>query len=234
MNRNQIKYLAVAAMLIDHIAWQFVPLGSILGQIMHFIGRLTGPTMAFFLAEGYLHTRNLKRYALRLGFFALLSWIPFSLFEKSTWPTLHFGVIYTLFLALLALWLWDQSGWSKSARIAAVIVLCLLSVWGDWAVYDILFALIFLVWHDDEKRKWAAYSMVAAMVVFDAVLSRGSRSLFQTGILVLPPLLLRFYNGSPGSRKPFHKWFFFVFYPLHLLVLWLLAVSFGAGGFLML
>ena len=223
MNRNQIKYLAIAAMLIDHIAWQFVPLGSVLAQIMHFTGRLTGPVMAFFLTEGYLHTRNLKRYAIRLGVFALLSWIPFSLFETGSWPTLHFGVIYTLFLALLALWVWDKSGWTKNAKIFAVICLCLLSTWGDWAIFDILFALVFLVWHDDKKRKLAAYLAVAASIVFGEVCSSGSRGLFQTGILILPPLLLHFYNGAPGSRKPFHKWFFFIFYPLHLLVLWLLA-----------
>lgn len=39
LNRNQIKYLVIVAMLIDHIAWAFVPMASIPGQIMHFIGR---------------------------------------------------------------------------------------------------------------------------------------------------------------------------------------------------
>lgn len=43
LNRNQLKYLVIVAMLIDHIAWAFVPTASLLGQVMHFIGRLTGP-----------------------------------------------------------------------------------------------------------------------------------------------------------------------------------------------
>ena len=47
LNRNQLKYLVIAAMLIDHIAWAFVPTASLLGQVMHIIGRLTGPTMAY-------------------------------------------------------------------------------------------------------------------------------------------------------------------------------------------
>lgn len=223
MNRNQIKYLAVAAMLIDHIAWQFVPLGSTLGQMMHFIGRLTGPTMAFFLVEGYLHTRSLSRYAMRLGIFALLSWVPYSLFEKGSWPTLQFGVVYTLFLSLLALWVWDRSGWPKGARVAAVLALCLLSVFGDWPVYDILFALLFLRWHEDDRRKWIAYAAVAACIMIDAIAAKGNRGLFQTGVLVLPPLILRLYNGQPGRRNLFHKWFFFIFYPAHLLFLWWFA-----------
>ena len=74
LNRNQLKYLVALAMLIDHAAWAFVPTASPAGQLMHLFGRLTGPTMAFFLAEGYLHTRDVKQYALRLGLFALLSW----------------------------------------------------------------------------------------------------------------------------------------------------------------
>ena len=61
LNRNQIKYIVILAMLIDHIAWAFVPLASWQGQIMHMIGRLTGPTMAYFIAEGYVHTRSMPR-----------------------------------------------------------------------------------------------------------------------------------------------------------------------------
>ena len=96
LNRNELKYLAIAAMLIDHIAWGFVPLQSAAGQLMHFVGRLTGPTMAFFLAEGCIHTSNRRRYGLRLAIFALLSWPCFSWFETGHPFRLQFGVIYTL------------------------------------------------------------------------------------------------------------------------------------------
>ena len=57
LNRNQIKYIVIAAMLIDHLAWQFVDSQNIiLGGFMHVIGRLTAPTMAYFAAEGYLYS----------------------------------------------------------------------------------------------------------------------------------------------------------------------------------
>ena len=107
LNRNQLKYLVIAAMLIDHIAWAFVPTASLLGQAMHIVGRLTGPTMAYMLAEGYHYTRNVKKYALRLGIFAVISWLPFSYFERGCIRP-AFGVIYTLFLSLLAIWFWDK------------------------------------------------------------------------------------------------------------------------------
>ena len=64
LNRNQIKYIAIIAMVIDHIAWAFVPLNSVPGVVLHFIGRLTGPIMGFFLAEAYLHTRSVPKLAL--------------------------------------------------------------------------------------------------------------------------------------------------------------------------
>ena len=109
LNRNQLKYIVIAAMFIDHIAWAFVPTASLLGQVMHFFGRLTGPTMAYFIAEGYRYTRNVKKYAVRLGIFTLLSWIPFVYFEYGTLPVVvrngtiiafypRFGVLYTLLL----------------------------------------------------------------------------------------------------------------------------------------
>ena len=128
LNRNQLKYLVIAAMLIDHIAWAFVPTASLLGQVMHIIGRLTGPTMAYMLAEGYRYTRSVKKYAMRLGIFAVISWLPFSYFESGGIRP-AFGVIYTLFLSLLAIWFWDKAKYSVSVKWLAVLLL-----WHIWYI----------------------------------------------------------------------------------------------------
>ena len=56
-----LKLIAIIAMTVDHIAWAFVPFGSIAGQLMHVIGRLTAPIMCFMVAEGYYKTRNVKK-----------------------------------------------------------------------------------------------------------------------------------------------------------------------------
>lgn len=78
LNAYQLKILAIIAMLIDHIAWAFVPLNTIQGQALHVIGRLTAPIMCYFLAEGFFYTRNLKKYICRMGVFALISAAAFS------------------------------------------------------------------------------------------------------------------------------------------------------------
>lgn len=231
LNRNQLKYLVIAAMLIDHIAWAFVPTASLLGQVMHFIGRLTGPTMAYFVAEGYHYTRNVKKYALRLGVFALLSWIPFVYFEYGTLPIViqdgsvqvrpYFGVLYTLLLGLLAIWLWDKGKCPKLVKILGIIGLCVLSIVGDWAIFDVLWCLFLYIFREDAKGKWIAFCCVGFFVCSPMFIF-GWEQLFQIGIFMVPLLIQFCYNGESGSKKPVHKWFFYVFYPAHLLVLGLL------------
>lgn len=222
LNRNQLKYLVIAAMLIDHIAWAFVPTASLLGQVMHVIGRLTGPTMAYMLAEGYRYTRNVKKYAMRLGIFAVISWLPFSYFESGGIRP-AFGVIYTLFLSLLAIWFWDKAKCSLSVKWLDIFGLCLLSVFGDWAIFDVLYALTFFRYRESPREKWLSFGGITLVCCMSVLTSEPMWSgLFQLGIFLVIPLIQYCYNGESGSKKPFHKWFFYVFYPLHLLVLGIL------------
>ena len=223
LNRNQLKYLAALAMLVDHIAWAFVPTVSVLGELMHIIGRFTAPAMLFFLVEGYVHTGSIKRYAGRIALFALLSWVPCSLFEKGVWPYPYFGMLWTTLLALAALRVWDQSRISRAGKLAVIFGLCALSLLGDWSVYGVLLPLVFLEYRDREKEKWRVYLVACVCFAGTALLISGPGQVFQFGAL-LAPLLLKRYNGERGSAAAFHKWFFYVFYPAHLLLLWWLTI----------
>lgn len=251
LNRNQLKYLVIVAMLIDHIAWAFVPMDSVMGQFMHFVGRLTGPTMAYFVAEGYHYTRNVKKYALRLGGFALLSWAPFVYFEFGTMPVVlaeghpvmgagafqfymesknvtlavypMFGVLYTLMLGLLAIWLWDRGRCPVWCKKLGIVGLCLLSLFGDWPVYDVLFCLFLYRYREEPKEKWKIFCIITAFCCIDMLFAAPIWSgLYMLGIFMVPLLIHFCYNGESGSRKPVHKWFFYIFYPAHLLILGIL------------
>ena len=227
LNRNQLKYIAIIAMLIDHLAWCTCTTTDPLGFTLHVIGRLTGPIMAFMLAEGYLHTRNVKKYGMRLLVFALISGIPFSLFEAGAWPMPTLGVIFTLFLGLVAIWVWDKTNLHVAWKIVIIVLLCVLSIFGDWPFFDILWPLFFVIYRDNPKKKWTAFTIIAfsdillsqAAAIF--IMKNPFGQAFQIGVFLVIPFFL-LYNGESGSRHPFHKWFFYVFYPLHLLILALL------------
>ena len=220
-------------MLIDHIAWTFVPTYSLLGQVMHVIGRLTGPIMAFMIAEGYEHTRNIKKYALRMFLFAMISWIPYSLHSTWKWPTMQFGVILTLFFGLIAIWIWDKAKLPTFLKVLIVIGLCIASLFlGDWPIFDVLWPLFLFIYRDEPKKKWTSFTIITAAEILLSQLmaltsSRPYGQLFQIGAIVVPPLLIWGYSGKPGSKNAFHKWFFYVFYPAHLLVLYLLKQALG-------
>ena len=231
LNRNQIKYIVIIAMFIDHIAWGFVDARNpLLGGVMHFIGRLTGPTMAYFVGEGYRYTGNVVKYQQRLAFFALISWFPFVWFEYGRLPfyfeqgKLMFlpsqSVIFTLFLGLTAIRLWEKEKKSKPFKIIGIILLCLLACIGDWAFMNVLGCLFVHVYRDRPRAKWTAFTLTFLLPnVFITILAGFEHMWFQFGVLLVPLMLYFLYNGQGGSKAKIHKWFFYLFYPIHLLVL---------------
>jgi hypothetical protein len=232
LNANSLKLIAIAAMLCDHIAWGFVPSASLIYQLMRAIGRLTAPIMSFFIAEGYYHTRSVKKYALRLFVFSIISYFPYYLmFESSQGPSLktltRFNVIYTLLCGLLALWAWDKVK-NPALKALAIIGLCLLAIRGDWDFALVGFVLIFGIFRGDSKKQmtlFALFSCFYLAVNFTNMLllkKPVSTQYFEFGIFLVIPLLLC-YNGERGGGKN-TKWFFYIFYPAHLLILGILRL----------
>ena len=117
-----LHIIAMALMLMDHLWATLLPAQDWLTCA----GRLAFPIFAFMTVEGYFHTRNLKRYALRLLLFALLSEVPFDLMYGGTWfYPVHQNVIWTLLLGLLGVHLMEtvrkkQKLWVSRPVYAAV------------------------------------------------------------------------------------------------------------------
>lgn len=231
MSAGVMKRIAIIAMVIDHTATAFVPADTWLGLIMHMIGRITGPVMFFFIAEGYAHTRSVGKYAARLGCFALLSQVPYIYFWTGALPTAQYllagNVLFTQLFGLLALWAVDSLGkirrerntgpWPCCIAAAAVLTLGIASASCDWMYWGVLFILAFGFTAGKPSQRTNAVVLLALSCCIYVGYAGGViwAGLEQMAILLVLPLL-RHYNGQRGRGG---KWFFYVFYPAHLLVL---------------
>lgn len=223
LNSFTLKMIAIAAMLIDHLAWAFVETASPAGQLMHVIGRLTAPIMCYFIAEGYFHTRSLPRYMLRLAAFAVLSQIPYSLCFRGEWFQLvPMSMIVTLFLGLIALTACDRLQ-SRFLAVLVVIICCTIALYADWSAFGVLFVLAFGLNRGNFKMQ--AIWLIVTAVVMVAIMTLMSwrfggplyENLYILGVVLTLPLL-RIYNGERGGFRG-SKWIFYIFYPAHLLVI---------------
>lgn len=234
---NTLKCIAIIAMTIDHVAYAFVPDGTWLSIAMHFIGRITGPVMFFSAVEGYHHTKNINRYIARLAVFALISWLPFAYFSYGgDWANMnlmHLNVIYTILMGVLAIRVRREM---KNPVLKTILIVCLIlaTLPADWATLGVIIILVFDYYYGNFKNQAFAYCVV--VLLGGGVLSLLSLpfysllygmefpaetylySLSNIGMF-LPIVLLGFYNGQKGAGGRFSKWFFYVFYPLHLLLL---------------
>lgn len=252
LNQAAIKYIAIIVMTLDHIA-HYLGEASPLYLPFRFISRLTGPIMAYGIAEGYYYTKNVKKYALRLLAFALISIIPYSLHDGNDAilfkvvdgyvPSLIFiyiasinktliiyetNVIFTLFLGLLAIILWDKSKISKWIKVLITIVICWLALFADWKYCNVLFCLIFYFYKDNKTKKWLSYIITCLLYIFNLYFFTNPFNpqpgiefhFYRLGTLLVIPFMECLYNGKPGKKSSFNKWFFYLYYPLHLLILY--------------
>lgn len=219
-NAFTLKMIAIIAMLIDHIGAVFFPQAV----WMRVIGKLTFPIMAFFIVQGYHHTRDVKRYVLRLLIAAAISAVPFGL-AFGHWINAG-NVMLTLALGLIALWVMDHVQ-SKGKRIGLIVLLCALSSFGDWAIIGVPIIISFgMAYKQGKTFNSITLCMFVIMLLLgleSAIISthapiwaRVLMPLAQGGggLFALP--LLKRYNGQRGTDA---RWLFYGFYPIHLAII---------------
>ncbi|MBO3444910.1 TraX family protein [Clostridium sp. CCUG 7971] len=235
LTANQLKFIAIIAMFIDHIAVVLVSNQSILGQVMHTIGRITMPIMCYFIAEGYHKTRDIKKYVLRLLTFAIICHYSFFFFATGVAP-ISFGenikiqiqfptsVIFTLFLGLIALIVWNCENIKKYIKLIIIFGICIISMVGDWGYIAVLWILVFGVNYGNFKNQVMGFWIVSMILISNPIMRLLNiydgiwwEQAYQFGLLLSIPLLSQ-YNGYLGKYKN-AKWIFYIFYPLHLLIL---------------
>ena len=119
MSAFTLKIIAVITMFIDHIGY-IVYNGKI--PYLNFIGRLSFPIFAFQISEGYIHTKNLKKYFFRLFLFAIISQFPFMLFDSLFIDEFYLNVFFTLLLGLLSIFIYDKLNNKLIGIIISVLI----------------------------------------------------------------------------------------------------------------
>lgn len=223
MNRNFLKYIAVIAMLSDHIAIAFVGMDKPIGLAMRIFGRLTAPIMCYFLVEGYIHTRSKKKYALRLLLFAFISQVPFSYLLTGRLYSDRLNMLFTLLFCFMMLIAFFEVE-NRLLRVLGVIGLFWLCSYCDWGFVAPLWIVVFALFRDDKKKLSLFYALVCVFWLIRCVsvtMADGKMwydALWQAGALGFIPFIY-LYNGKAGKSSKFSKWFFYVFYPLHILII---------------
>lgn len=225
---SQLKWIAIFAMLLDHTAkiisfqpvmMQSVPFGVEEHPIIGFsqkifplfimIGRLAFPLFCFLLVEGFTHTSNKKRYATRLFLFALISEIPFDLaFSHRLIDFESQNVFFTLFIGLMVI-----IGLEKFKAFSICNVMCSIIIVG----IGIFLAEFLCV----DYGGWIGILLIITLYLFkDLPLLKciiGALVLLQNSLFGLIAFIpIYFYNGKRGKQW---KYFFYWFYPVHLIVL---------------
>lgn len=228
INGSALKWIAIVSMMLDHIGasivevsmmdiWGVSPVGGCFAghwdvlykvdRVLRYIGRPAFPIFCFLLVEGFQHTRDVKKYALRLGIFALVSEAPFDLALHLT--PFYLGnqnVFFTLLLGLLSIWFIREAGETIPARalgMAGGAVLAEL-LHTDYGAFGVVLIVALYILRKNRLRQ-CILGAVCCLWEYTAPLAF---------------VFTWFYNGERGKQ---HKWFFYWFYPVHLFLYYVIG-----------
>ena len=226
MNREltgtQLKIIALVTMIIDHVGLVFFQPYPQAYWIARSIGRLAFPLYCFLLVEGFVHTRDVKRYVGRLLLFAVISEIPFDIVNNQfhieqtlagylQGLVIQQNVFFTLAIGLIALWGYVRLNNQRQPvwAVAWCAAMCCLAWWmrTDYGFGGVALICIFYRFRQEPQMRflWGAGTLLLAISPLEW------------------PALLDFwlisrYHGKQGSSRC--KWLFYAAYPIHLIVLW--------------
>lgn len=226
LNINELKIIAIIAMTIDHIT--AILLSDKLNLqtyiVLRVIGRITIPIMWFSIVEGYYHTKNIKKYIGRLFIFSIISHFAYAYaFKKPIIPKGIFfetSVIWSLMCGLIALWIAKNNNLKKWMRFILVVLICILTYKSDWGIVSVLAIVGMGIYKDNFIKQMLALCISVVLVeMIKYGLTNSIWHLIQLSVFFAIPLLAK-YNGEKGEGS---KWFFYIYYPIHLILLGIIS-----------
>lgn len=227
-----LKYIAMFFMLLSHLAQTgfIYGLGNkyyVLADIFVFLGRISMPIFCFFTVQAVIYTKDFRKYMLRMFIFSLISEIPFDLALYGTpfyWESQN--VIFTLLMGAITIYGIDylrKSNYNVVIKVLAGLLIIILArnlsliMRTDYNVNGIV-AIVLLYLAKDNKLLTALALLIAFYFEFRVF---GYAIPISYGFVYLSIPLIMLYNGQKGKQN---KWAFYIFYPAHLLLIYLLKL----------
>ncbi len=227
LNAWQIKLILAFLMLLNHLHFVYGLLSSDVDNFFIIISRCVAPMFGYFLVEGVIHTKNLKKYVLRLWLWAIIvslgNYLIGYIFtnavslsaRREMFLTVGTNITFTIAISVTGLAIIHiykkKDSFEKFIYFSLGIFVLLTGMLAEWGVILIPFMLITYLFKN--KLIW---KLIGYLILFIIAYIIDYEPLF---ILAIPFIFL--YNGERGPNKPFNKYFFYIFYPVHL---WLIVI----------
>ena len=226
-----LKIIALITMVLDHIKYAVPVTNCFLTQ---YFGRLSFPIFAFVTTDGWGHTRNKKRYILKMFIFAFISQIPFMMFRSLVADKFLLNIMFTFLFAILGLWSLDFFENRKELSnflkflimfcICATILACGFIIPVDYNWFGIAVVWLFYILRNNKVARTITYPILVILYYLSAYMTNiNAINILSVIFTALPGFIILFYNGKEGRKM---KYFFYTFYPVHMLIVYGLSFLF--------
>lgn len=228
MSAFVLKIIACISMFMDHIGY-IIFNGT---SYFNYIGRFAFPIFAFQISQGYIHTKDVKKYFKRLLIFAIISQIPFMLFRSQITSGFAINTIFTLLFGLAAIYSYDKISKVFGVSIALSLGLIAEILKFDYGFYGVIIILLFYMFRKNTILLVSSFSLVTIIKYSFMLLpfiSYGSDTMLMVIKIYLPlcvftilsSLFICLYNGKKGHDS---KYLLYWFYPVHLLAIYIFTL----------
>lgn len=239
LNRNSLKTIALVFMAIGHFVAYTMSLFHFFGlpvfwrNFFVYMEFLAPPVFMYFVSEGYQYTRSKKKYATRLLILALVTQVAYVLCHAMRFDIKMFltdwNVIMTLFIGLIALCILDCDK-EKPVKAIGLFACLVAGSFTEWSYVGVAIILLFYVFRNYRILQFIACE---ALMFIDKFIASGyvlgqTTIRFMIVVTISMLVITLFYNSEDsGNNNAFSKYFFYVFYPAHLLLIYLVKVIFS-------
>ena len=193
--------------------------------------------MCYFIAEGYHYTRNINKYTFRLFAFAFVSHFAYifasnDFVDFKSFIPFYYGnflnqtsVMWSLAWGLVMLRIADSKRIKSIYKVLLVILICIITLSSDWSCIAALCIMAIGTNRGDFRKQmsWMIFYVALYSLVYFFAIDK-AYGILQMGVVLSIPVIAM-YNGKRGKNpkiNKFMKWFFYIFYPVHLFVIGLI------------